>query len=91
MFKYLRPVLDQSDYKSPEVLCKVRKVRQVWKRLVKLLNREGPYPSFLEKFYHTLLQLVLFFEADMWALLAKCKYKQFYIPHFHAGNTRIYP
>ena len=91
VFKYLGWLLDPSENNSPAVLHNIRKLRQVWERHVKLLQREGTYPSVSETFYHALLQLVLLFGAEMWVLLAPCKHKQFYITQFHSGNTLLYP
>ena len=84
-------MLDQSDNNSPELLHNIRKLRQVWERHGKLIQREGTYPSVSETFYHALLQLVLLFGAEMWVLLAPCKHKQFYITQFHSGNILLYP
>ena len=41
MFKYLRQLLDWSDDNWPEVLRSIRKARQVWGHIGKLLGREG--------------------------------------------------
>ena len=44
VFKYLRGMLDQSDYNCPEVLHNIRKAHQVWGWIGKLLRREGSEP-----------------------------------------------
>ena len=48
----------------------LKKVRQVWGRLGKLLQREGMEPEVLEKLYHTVVQAVLLFGVETWVLLA---------------------
>ena len=40
MFKYIRRMLERSDNSCPAVLRNIRKVRQVWGRLGKLLRSE---------------------------------------------------
>ena len=63
VFKYLGWILEWSDNDCLVVLRNIRKSRQVWGRLGKLLQREGAEPSVLEKFYHTVVQVVLLFGA----------------------------
>ena len=41
LFKYLGRPLDRSDDNWPEVLRSIRKARQVWGHIGKLLGREG--------------------------------------------------
>ena len=48
----------------------LKKVRQVWGRLGKLLQREGMEPEVSEKLYHTVVQAVLLFGVETWVLLA---------------------
>ena len=43
--KYLGGLLDRSDDNWPEVLNNIRKARQVWGKLGKLLWREGAEPT----------------------------------------------
>ena len=40
----------------------------MWGRLGKLLWREGAYLTFLEKFYRTAVQAIIFFGAETWVL-----------------------
>ena len=60
-FKYLGRVLHQTDYAWLEVLRNIRRARQVWGSLGKLLRREGVDPIILAKFYRALVQSVLLF------------------------------
>ena len=50
VFKHLEQMLDRSDNDWTEVLHIIRKARQVWGRLGKLLWREGAEPAGLAKF-----------------------------------------
>ena len=63
-FKYLGRLLGRSDNDWPAVLRNIRKARQVWGRLVKLLRKEGAEPTVLAKFYHAVVQAVLLFGAE---------------------------
>ena len=64
VFKYLGRLLDRSVDDWPEVLRNIRKARQVWGRLGKLLLREGGEPEVSEKFYRAVLQAVILFGAE---------------------------
>ena len=61
MFKYLRQLLDWSDDNWPEVLQNIRKARQVWGPLGKVLQREGAELAISETFYCTVIQVVVLF------------------------------
>ena len=61
------------DTKCPTTLLK--KVRQVWGRLGKLLQREGMEPEVLEKLYHTVVQAVLLFGVETWVLTSPMMHK----------------
>ena len=50
LFKYLRRLLDRSDDNWSAVLQNIRKVRQVWEQLGKILRREGAEPDVSENF-----------------------------------------
>ena len=65
-FKYLERLLHESDDRWLAALKKIRKVRQVWGRLGKFLQREGADPIVSEKFYRTVDQAVLLFGAYNW-------------------------
>ena len=70
-FKYLGRVLHQEDHNWSAVLLNIRRARQVWGRLGKLLRREGAYPILLSKFYRAVVQVVLLFGAKTWVLLTE--------------------
>ena len=50
VFKHLEQMLDRSEDDWTEVLHIIRKARQVWGRLGKLLGREGAEPAGSAKF-----------------------------------------
>ena len=60
--------MDRSDNDSPSVLSNIRKVRQVWGRLRKLLWREGAELTVSEKFYGAVVQAVILFGVETWVL-----------------------
>ena len=67
-FKYIRRLLDWSENDWPSVLQNISKERKVWGRLRKIFWREGGETAVSEKFYHTIVQAVLFFGTDTWVL-----------------------
>ena len=69
MFKYLGRLLDWLDDNCQAVLQNTRKVRQVWGRLGKMLQREGVELDVSEKFDGSVIQVALLFGAEMWVLL----------------------
>ena len=68
-FEYLGRVLYQEDDGWPAVLRNIRRVRQDWGRLGKLIRREGADPILLEKFYQAVVQAVILFGDKTWVLL----------------------
>ena len=70
VFKYSGQLLDRSYDNWPTVLRNIRKARQVWGRLWKLIQREEAEPAFLSEFYHDVVQAVLLFGAYTWVILA---------------------
>ena len=71
-FNYLGQLIHQTDYEWSVVLCNIRRSRQVWGWLGKLLRREsaGADPITSETFYWAVVQLVLLFGAETWVLSA---------------------
>ena len=72
MFKYLGRPLDLWDDDWPAFFRNIRKARQVWGHLGKMLQREGEYPDVSTKFYcaviKALLLLLLLFGVETWVL-----------------------
>ena len=69
-FNYLGRVLHQTENDWPEVLRNIRRARQVWGRLGKLLRREGAELIISAKFYRAVVQAVLPFGEKTWVMLA---------------------
>ena len=69
-FKYLGRVLHRTDDDWPAVLRNIRRARQVWGRLGKLLRREGAELIISAKFYRAVVQAVLPFGERTWVMLA---------------------
>ena len=61
--------MDRSDDNWLAVLRNVGKARRVWRRLGKLLRREGADPRVSAMFYREVVQAVLLFGAENWILL----------------------
>ena len=68
VFKYLRRMMDRSYNDWPKVLRNIRKERQVWGRIRKMLRREGADPDVLDKFYCAIILVVLLFGAETWVM-----------------------
>ena len=45
-------------------------MRQIWRRLGKLLRKEGAYLIISEKFYRAVVQVVILFGSENWVLMA---------------------
>ena len=69
-FKYLGRILHHTYEDWPAVCRKIWRARQVWGRLEKLLRREGADSIISEKFYRAVVQVVLLFGLETWALTA---------------------
>ena len=69
-FNYLGWILHRADEDWPTVIHDIRRARQFWGRLGKLLRREGADPIISEKFYRTVVQAVLLFGSETWVLTA---------------------
>ena len=63
VFKYLRRLLERLDNDWSAVLQNIRKARQLWGSLEKMLQKEGGEPAILEKFYCAVIYAVFLFEA----------------------------
>ena len=61
MLTYLWRPLEKSDNEWTEVCRNIRKARQVWGRIRKILRREGADPFVLDIFYRAVVQEVLLF------------------------------
>ena len=62
--------MHQADNDWPALLLNIRRKRQVWGLLGKLLRRDGADPIILEKFYRVVVQAVILFGSETWVLTA---------------------
>ena len=67
-FRYLGRVMTNTDDDWPEVAGNLRKARETWGGLARILGREGADPDVSRKFYIAVTQQVLLFGADSWVL-----------------------
>ena len=56
-----------------EVAGKMRKARNIWMRMTRILIREGDYLQVLGLFFKTVLQAVLILELKTWVLNPRMK------------------
>ena len=61
--------LKHTDNDWPEVCWNIVKARAVWRRLVKLLQKEGADNRFSDLFYREVIQAVLLLGLESWDLL----------------------
>ena len=67
-FKYLGRILTATDNDWPAVVGKLRKARQSWGRLARVLRREVADPKVSWAFYISVTQAVLLFGLETWVL-----------------------
>ena len=67
-FKYLGRVLLAANYDWPAVIQNLAKVRTVWRRMSRILIREGARPLVSGFFFKVAVQSVLLFGAKMWVV-----------------------
>ena len=69
--KYLGRVMKNTDNDWPAVAGNIRKARESWGRLARILGREGAEPKVSRSFYTAVTQQVLLFGAESWVLTKK--------------------
>ena len=70
-FKYLGRILTATDYDWLAVVGNLRKSRRSWRRLSRVLGREGSDPKVSRGFYIAVTQAVLLFGLETWVLTAR--------------------
>ena len=70
-FRYLRRLLTEMEKEWPAVAGNIQKARRIWRRLAKVLGREGADPKVSRTFYIAVTQKVLLFRVETWVLTAK--------------------
>ena len=66
--RYLRRVLLADDNNCPVVVCNLQTAHQKWARLTRVLSREGADGRTLGQIYLAVLQLVLLYVSETWAM-----------------------
>ena len=67
-FKYLGRVLTAAYDNLPTLMGNLRKVRNSWVRLTRIMGREGASPRVSGMFFKAVVHAVLLFGSDMWVL-----------------------
>ena len=67
-FKYLGRVLTEDDNDSTCIDANLRKARNQWNSIAKILKREGANSRCMARFYLTVVQAVLLYGADTWSI-----------------------
>ena len=67
-FKYLGSLLSAADYDWPEVIQNITKAREFWRRMKRILSREGARLGVFRFFFEAVVQSVLIFGAETWVL-----------------------
>ena len=70
-FKYLGRFLSDDDRDDKCIDYNIKKARQQWNSIARLLKREGASALVMAKFYITIVQAVLLFGADSWAVTSR--------------------
>ena len=68
--KYLGWILSRADKYWPSIIRNIRRARQVWGKIVKLLRWEGADTIISLKFYRMVVWAVLIFGSETWVLKA---------------------
>ena len=67
-FRYLGRILSDNDDDSPCIQENLRRARQRWNCIAKILKAEGANAKCMSKFYMTIVQAVLLYGADTWVI-----------------------
>ena len=67
-FKYLGRVLMAEDYDWPEVVRNLRRARQKWEQMTRVLSREGEDAQTLGQIYLEVVQSIIIYESESWVL-----------------------
>jgi hypothetical protein len=95
-FKYLGRVLDESDDDWPALQSNLKKAREKWSRIGRILSREKAKPRIMATFYKAIIQSVLLYGAESW-VLTKCmlqplrSFHQRCAHHITGRNIRLDP
>ena len=63
-FKYLRRMISETNNDSPTVVRNLAQEKTVWRKILRVLRREGETPRVSGFFFKTMIQAVLLFGAE---------------------------
>ena len=72
-FKYLGRVLAAEDDDCPAVVGNLRRARQKWARITRVLRKEGANARTLGQIYLVVVQAVLIYGSETWVLTPSMK------------------
>ena len=67
-FRYLGRVISAADDNWPAVVWNLAKARAVWRRMTRILSREGAETRVSGFFFKAVIQSVLLFGAETWVV-----------------------
>ena len=67
-FKYLGRILDDEDKDSPAIARNLKRARQKWGMIGRILSKEGACPKSMATFYKAILLSVLLYGSESWVL-----------------------
>jgi hypothetical protein len=70
-FLYLGRWLSENDLDDLAVTSNIKKARQCWGRLSRILTREGANPRVMARFYVTVIEAVLLYGSETWVLSSR--------------------
>ena len=73
-FKYLVRVLETGDNYWTEVADSLRKARNSWRRMSRILGQEGGYPNISGLFFKAVAQAVFLFRLETWFLISRVEW-----------------
>ena len=67
-FKYLGRTLREDDDDTKTIVNQIKKARQKWNAIARILKREGANAKTMAKFYMAIVQAVLLYGSDSWTI-----------------------
>ena len=67
-FKYLGRILREDDDDTACIINQVKRARQKWNAIARILKREGANARIMAKFYMAVVQAVLLYGAESWVI-----------------------
>jgi hypothetical protein len=70
-FRYLGRILTEDDDDTKNIIEQLKRARQKWNSIAKILKREGANAKTMAKFYMAVVQAVLLYGAESWTITGK--------------------